>query len=95
MKVVTKFRNMSFEERCIVTVKFSIIFNSILALGKFGLAIFNQDVFFFVAGVINIFMMISKLECYSGIKLNNNQYSKNTLVAIFRFIRHSIYYLYG
>lgn len=94
MKVVTKFRNMSFEERCIVTVKFSIIFNSILALGKFGLAIFNQDVFFFVAGVINIFMMISKLECYSGIKLNNNQYSKNTLVAIFLGLSGIQYIIY-
>ena len=95
MNVVRKFKDMSFEERSIFTVKFSIIFNSLVALGKFGLAIFNRDVFFFVAGVINILLMIAKIECYSGVKLNKKEdYSKNTIVAIFLGLSGVQYIIY-
>ena len=84
MKVIDKFKNMSYEARNIFTVKFSITLNSILAIGKFGLAILNLDVFFFVAGVINILLMLAKVQCYSGIKLNKaNDDSTNILVALF------------
>ena len=95
MKIVKEFKNMSFEERSIFTVKFSIIFNSLVALGKFCLAIFKMDVFFFVAGVINILLMIAKLECYYGVKLNKKEdYSKNTVVAIFLGLSGVQYIIY-
>lgn len=82
--LINKFRSLSYEDRCVFTVKFSIIFNSIIAVGKFGLAIFKSDVFFFVAGVINVLMMMSKLECYKGIKekLGGEDF-KNKVIALF------------
>ena len=84
MKLIDKFKSMSYEERCIFTVKFSITLNSILAIGKFGLAIYKLDVFFFVAGVINILLMLAKVQCYSGIKLNKKaDDTTNLLVALF------------
>ena len=84
MRLIDKFKSMSYEERCIFTVKFSITLNSILALGKFGLAIYKLDVFFFVAGVINILLMLAKVQCYSGIKLNKKaDDTTNLLVALF------------
>lgn len=84
MKLIDKYKSMSYKERCIFTVKFSITLNSILALGKFGLAIYKLDVFFFVAGVVNILLMLAKVHCYSGIKLNKvSDESTNLLVALF------------
>lgn len=84
MKLIDKFKRMSYEERCIFTVKFSITLNSILALGKFGLAIYKLDVFFFVAGVINILLMLAKVQCYSGLRLNKKaDDTTNLLVALF------------
>ena len=84
MKLIDKFKSMSYEERCIFTVKFSITLNSILALGKFGLAIYKLDVFFFVAGVINILLMLAKVQCYSGLRLNKKaDDTTNLLVALF------------
>ena len=84
MRLIDKFKSMSYEERCIFTVKFSITLNSILALGKFGLAIYKLDVFFFVAGVINILLMLAKVQCYSGLRLNKKaDDTTNLLVALF------------
>ena len=84
MKLIDKFKSMSYEERCIFTVKFSITLNSILAIGKFGLAIYKLDVFFFVAGVINILLMLAKVQCYNGLRLNKKaDDTTNLLVALF------------
>lgn len=64
-KLISKYRALSFEEKTIFTTRVSVLTNALLAIGKFFLAIFN-GIFFFVAGVVNIFVMISKLECYLG-----------------------------
>ena len=65
--LINTYRNFSFEEKTIFTTKFSIVFNAVLGIAKFILAFF-QGIFFFVAGFINIFVMIAKLECYIGVK---------------------------
>lgn len=64
--MIQKYKSMSFEKRTIFMTKFSILSNGLLAVLKFILAIF-EGVFFFVAGVINLFMMIAKMECYLGV----------------------------
>ena len=81
---IDKYNKMSFEEKTLFSTKFSIIFNAVLALGKCVLAIFN-GIFFFVAGVLNIFFMISKLECYLGVRYPEKKSFtyRNTLIGLF------------
>ena len=62
---VKKYRNLSFEERTIFHARFSILFNLILAVGKVILGFLINTVFF-VTAAINVFMMLSRFECYLG-----------------------------
>lgn len=66
-RIIKKFKSLSFEERTVFSAEFSIIFNAILAIGKIILSIF-QGIFFMVAGILNILFLISKLECFMGVK---------------------------
>ncbi|MDE7213647.1 MAG: hypothetical protein K2N42_03605, partial [Anaeroplasmataceae bacterium] len=63
--LVKKYRALSFEDRTIFNARFSIIFNLLLAIGKIILGFFANTVFF-VTAVVNIFMMLSRFECYLG-----------------------------
>ncbi|MBE6137552.1 MAG: hypothetical protein E7176_04065 [Erysipelotrichaceae bacterium] len=83
-KLIDEYRNLSFEDRTVFNARFSIIFNGIMAIAKFILAIFF-GVFFFVNGVVNILIMVSKSECYLGIK-NPNKRSfrfRNNMIGFF------------
>lgn len=62
---VKKYRNLSFEERTMFHARFSILFNLILAIGKIILG-FLVNAVFFVTAAINVFMMLSRFECYLG-----------------------------
>lgn len=94
-KIISMYKRMTFEERTLFNTKFSCYFNGILGLGKIVLSLF-EGVFFLVAGILNIFILLSKLECYMGVK-NPNQRSfekRNTLISIFLIfagIQYSIY----
>lgn len=93
---INKYRSLSFEQRAIFNAKFSIIFNFILALGKVILSLF-YGIFFLVAGIVNIFIMLSKLECFLGIK-NPNKMSfkyRNILISIFLIIAGLQYAIYS
>ena len=57
-KLIEKYKNLSFEEKSKLSTLFSVLSNGTFAIGKFILAIIFKNVFFFVAGVLNIFMMI-------------------------------------
>ena len=93
--LINKYRSFSFEQKTVFTAKFSIFSNAFFAVAKFILAIFN-GVFFFVAGVLNIFMMIAKLECYLGIKKNNKEDFKqrNFLIGLFLIFAGLQYAIY-
>ena len=83
-KMINDYRELSFEDRTIFNAKFSMIFNGIMAIGKFILAFFF-GVFFFVNGVVNVLMMVSKAECYLGVK-NPNKRSfrfRNNMIGFF------------
>lgn len=65
MKLINKYRALSFEEKTIFMTKISILNNLVLAAGKIILSIFF-GVFFLVAGIVNVFIMGSKYQCYLG-----------------------------
>ena len=67
IKIINKYRALSFEEKTIFSTTFSMIFNGIMAIGKILLSFFF-GVFFLVSGVLNIFMLMAKAECYLGVK---------------------------
>lgn len=93
--LINTYRNFSFEEKTIFTTKFSIVFNAVLGIAKFILAFF-QGIFFFVAGFINIFVMIAKLECYIGVKEQEDKTFEEHnfmigLFLIFAGLQYAIY----
>jgi len=93
---INKYRSFTFEEKTLFTTKFSIFLNAFLAIVKFVLAIIFKDVFFFVAGVFNIFMMISKLSCFIGVKYPKIKSFKfhNNMIGIFLFLSGFQYGVY-
>lgn len=95
-ELIKQYQALTFEEKTIFTTKFSIFLNIVLACAKFILAIFFEDVFFFVAGVFNIFIMISKLQCFFGIKFPEKKSFKyhNIMIAIFLFLSGFQYGVY-
>lgn len=94
-KFIIKYKNYSFEEKTLFLAKFSIIFNAILAIGKILLSI-PFSIFFLVAGVVNILMMMSKIECYIGVKyqhLKTFRY-RNIATGIFLILAGVQYAIY-
>lgn len=94
-KLVHDYRKLSFEERTLFNARFSIVFNAILALAKFILAIFN-GIFFVITGIVNIFILISKLECYLGVKYPHKKTFKfrNNMIGIFLILAGIQYTIY-
>ena len=96
IKFVKKYKSMTFEEKTVFSTKFSIIFNFVLAIAKFILAIVFKNVFFVATGVLNIFFMLSKYECYSGIKYPNKSsfFYRNMMTGIFLMCAGIQYMIY-
>ena len=95
VEFVNKYRSLSFEEKTLFGAKFSIIFNAIMAAGKSLLSIF-YGVFFLVSGIVNVFTMISKLECYAGVKYpqKSNFNHRNTMIGLFLLFAGVQYAIY-
>lgn len=94
-KLIKKYRNLTYKEKNVFSAKFSLIFNTLLAIGKIILSIF-KGVFFLVSGILNIFIVISKLECYHGIKEKNEKSFKarNNTIGIFVILAGIQYAIY-
>ena len=94
-RLINLYRNKSFEEKTIFMTKFSVIFNLILAIGKIVLSFF-KGVFFLVAGIVNIFIMLAKLECLLGSRKNDTKSFtyRNTLVGVFLLLAGVEYAIY-
>lgn len=94
-KIISKYKNMDFKSRTIFFTKFSCIFNLILAIGKIVLSIF-QGIFFLVAGIVNIFIMLAKLECFYGIKkpLDKPFSDRNNVIGLFLLLAGLEYVIY-
>ena len=95
MKIVNYYRSLSFQEKTIFTAKLSILMNLILGIGKTILSFFF-GVFFLVAAIVNYFIMLTKLECYLGIKYPNKKSFeyRNKCVGIFLLIAGLEYAIY-
>ncbi len=93
--LIKQYRELSFEQRTMFHAKFSIIFNFILACGKIVLGFFVNSVFF-VTGTVNIFMMLSRYECYVGAtKPNRKSFQfRNTCIGIFLILAGLQYMFY-
>ena len=94
-KLIIKYKNYSFEEKTLFSAKFSILFNASLAIGKIVLGLFHS-IFFLVAGIINVLMMMSKLECYLGVKYHHLKTFKyrNIATGIFLMLAGIQYAIY-
>ena len=95
MKIVNYYRSLSFQEKTVFTAKLSILMNLILGIGKTILSFFF-GVFFLVAAIVNYFIMLTKLECYLGIKYPNKKSFeyRNKCVGIFLLIAGLEYAIY-
>ena len=95
MELVNKYRKLSFENRAIFNTKVSIIFNATLAISKAIISIFTT-VFFLIAGIVNLFIMLSKYVCYKGITKPEEKIFKkrNALVGSFLLIAGVMYAIY-
>lgn len=94
MQIIKKYKELSFENRTIFNTRFSIVFNAFMAIIKFILSIF-LGFFFFVNGIVNVFIAISKIECYLGIKTNKKSFNfRNNMIAIFLMLSGLQYTFY-
>ena len=94
-RLIKKYKLLSFEKKTVTFTLFSIIFNAILAIGKIILSIF-QGVFFLVAGILNIFILLSKLECFLGIKYPKRRTFeyRNNMIGIYLILAGIQYGIY-
>ena len=95
LEIINKYRALSFKEKTIFTTKFSILINFLLGVGKAILSFFF-GIFFLVAGIVNFFIMLTKLECYLGVKYPNKKTFdyRNKCVGIFLLIAGLEYAIY-
>lgn len=95
MKTVNYYRSLSFKEKTIFTTRVSILINLILGIGKVILSFFF-GIFFLVAAIVNFFIMLTKLECYLGVKYPDKKTFdyRNRCVGIFLLIAGLEYAIY-
>ena len=95
IRIVNYYRTLSFQEKTVFTAKLSILMNLVLGIGKTILSFFF-GVFFLVAAIVNYFIMLTKLECYLGIKYPNKKSFeyRNKCVGIFLLIAGLEYAIY-
>jgi len=94
-KLISKYRNLSFEKKTMLMTLISIYINGILAVGKFLLAFFSSP-FLIAASIVNVLVMFSKIECYFGEKYPEKKTFeyRNNLIGLFLMcagLEYSIY----
>ena len=94
-QLISYYRGLSFQQKTIFTTRFSILINLLLGIGKFILSFF-LGIFFLVAAIVNFFIMLTKLECYLGVKYPNKKSFeyRNKCVGIFLLIAGLEYAIY-
>lgn len=95
IKLIKKFRKLTFKERTIFSTLISIYLNGFLAVCKYIMAFFGSA-FFLAAGTVNVLVMGSKLQCYLGEKYPKKKSFeyRNKMIGIlllFAGLEYSIY----
>jgi len=67
IELIKKYKSLSFEKKTMFMTFVSVFINALLAAGKFLLAFFASP-FLIAAAIVNIFVMLSKIECFLGEK---------------------------
>ena len=95
IRIVKYYKSLSFKEKTVFTAKISILMNLFLGIGKTILSFFF-GVFFMVAAIVNYFIMLTKLECYLGIKYPKKKSFeyRNKCIGVFLFIAGLEYAIY-
>lgn len=94
MKLIAKYKALEYEKKVLLTSKFSIILNICMSIIKIVGSIFF-GVFFLASGIVNIFVSLSKLCCYFGIKKGKEEFNKaNFLTSLFLGLAGLQYTLY-
>ena len=95
MKTFNYYRSLSFKEKTIFTTRVSILINLILGVGKVILSFFF-GIFFLVAAIVNFFIMLTKLECYLGIRYPNKSSFcyRNKCIGMFLLLAGLEYAIY-
>lgn len=95
VKILDKYKALSFKEKNLFSTILSVGINLLFAIGKFILAIYN-GVFFFVSGMVNVFVMGAKLQCYLGIKYPEKRSFKyrNNIIGLFLLLAGFEYAVY-
>jgi len=93
--IVKYYKSLSFQEKTVFTAKLSILMNLSLGIGKTILSFFF-GIFFLVAGLVNTFIMLAKLECYLGVKYPKKKTFdyRNKCVGIFLLVAGLEYSIY-
>ncbi len=92
---IKRYLHLPFKEKTLLNTKLSLVFNILMCLIKIILSFFF-GIFFFIASVLNIFIFVSKLECYLGIKYPNKKSFKyrNNMIGIFFILAGLQYTIY-
>ncbi|MFA6830297.1 MAG: hypothetical protein WCR67_06335 [Bacilli bacterium] len=92
MSLIKKYFNRDYNGRIAVNLLLFSIFNFVLAVGKFVIAIFTTP-FFVVSGIINLCNAVSKLVLYSSMKKGKPDLKKASLIISSVMILASIQYI--
>lgn len=93
--IINKYKNLSFEKKTQYTLLISLILNLVFISAKILLS-FRYGVIFLASAFVNIFVLLSKLQCYFGIKENSKSFEKrNLLISIFIFLAGLQYSIYN
>lgn len=90
-------KNFTYEKRTEYLALYSVLISGVLAIAKFILAYIFKDSgggFFAISAIVTIFMLISRVVAYNGIKNKENMEIKTFAIFIFLLTTALVYILY-
>ncbi len=93
--LIKDYLSLPFEKKTIISTIFSVIFNFIMGIGKIVIGIFST-MFLVASGFVNIFIMLSKIQVFLGIKYPNKKSFnfRNTATGIFLILASLQYIIF-
>ncbi len=92
--IIKKYYKLSYEQKVFTNTILSIVFSSLLIIGKFIVGIFS-DMIMCVVALYSLFILLSKLQCILGLKNKKKSFdTRNKLISIFFFLAGLIYIFY-
>ena len=95
MGFISRFFKLSYEERVKIVVPLTIVFSLLVCIAKFVFAYFFGAIFL-IAGLINVFMFLSKVTSFKGITKPSQKFkTRNLLVSLFIISTGVLYTVYS